>query len=275
MNKEAISTQAGKLHHCILIILKEIMRVCEKNNIQYFLIGGTLLGAVRHKGFIPWDDDLDIGLLRCEYNRFLECCEQDLDEKFKLCTFENEKLYGMPFAKVKLKGTFFAEKSPPKSLSNEIYVDVFPIDKFPTGTFQKKIHRSSSAVLHSALLQKCGYNIESSKRLIPTLFTRSASLLPKTVIVYLCKKCHEFYNNKSTEYYANFCSSYQYGKEIFPSDSFLGELKKIEFEGMMLPVPNSPGKILTLLYGDYMQLPPEDKRVFRHAVSDIKFGDYC
>lgn len=93
-----------------LEIAKEVKRICEINQIDYFLAGGTLLGAVRHQGFIPWDDDIDIGMKLTEYKKFLVCCKDQLDERFELQTWDLDLSYGMPFAKIRLCNTTMEEK---------------------------------------------------------------------------------------------------------------------------------------------------------------------
>lgn len=98
-----------KLQLLELKVLLEFKRICEKHQIQYFLMWGTLLGAVRHQGFIPWDDDIDVGMLRSEYVKFLAICNEELSQDFFLQTFESDKTYVNSFAKLRLNGTEYPE----------------------------------------------------------------------------------------------------------------------------------------------------------------------
>lgn len=121
-----------KLQLVELEIANEIKRVCVENNIKYFLESGTLLGAVRHGGFIPWDDDMDIGMMRDEYEKFLKIAPEKLSSEFILQTWKNEKDYSLTFAKVRKLDTIFLEyEFKDSSMHNGIWVDIFPYDSVP------------------------------------------------------------------------------------------------------------------------------------------------
>ena len=119
------------MHSLHLILADEVKRICEKHNIRYFMIAGTLLGAVRHKGFIPWDDDMDFGMLRNDYDKFVSVCAAEIDEnKFYLQTDKKDKYYTFNFAKLRLCGTKVIESFSFDVQTNQgIYIDIFPIDR--------------------------------------------------------------------------------------------------------------------------------------------------
>lgn len=111
-------------------ILKEIHKICTENDLQYYLCGGTLLGAVRHKGFIPWDDDIDIVMPRDDYNKFITLClNGKLDKQYILQNTDTEPEYHLPFTKIRKKHTFFDEEGVRKlKIHKGIFVDIFPLD---------------------------------------------------------------------------------------------------------------------------------------------------
>ena len=121
-----------KLQKAETEILSEVIRVCDENGITYFAVGGTALGAVRHSGFIPWDDDVDIGMLREDYERFLKIAPEKLKKGYTLCSAESEPNMPSYFAKVRKDGTVFKEESSKNiKMHHGIFLDVMPYDKIP------------------------------------------------------------------------------------------------------------------------------------------------
>ena len=255
-----------------LDILKEIDRICHENKIKYFLIEGSLLGAVRHNGFIPWDDDLDIGMLRNDYDKFLKIAEENLKIGYKLCCYENIKNYHLPFSKiVSLNNRGFKNKEAILSKNyNGPFVDIFPLDTSSIGLGKYQINKFNKIRKYrDILLIKVRYKIKFSwKRLL--YFIESP--------FYSNKKLHEKINKLSTKdnkknkkYVINYSSSYGVKKEIFPSCCF-EEGISIKFEDMIVTIPKNYNYVLTRIYGDYMQLPPENKRISRHSICDMSFN---
>ena len=261
--------EMDRLHRALLLIALEIKRICEKNEIPFFLIGGTLLGAVRHKGFIPWDDDMDIGMCRDDYDRFIDACKRDLDSRFFLSTYNTEKLYAKPFAKIRLIGTHFPEPDAPMGICDGIFVDVFPIDRIPPQKFKRTIHNLRNKFYLYVLLVKSGYCVDNSKFMfLAKLFARRK----KEDIISAILRCQTKYNKYAQFEYANLCGTYKYGKDVLPIECVDNPVL-IEFEKMLFPAPKNPGRVLSIVYGDYMELPPESQRVSQHTSSDIDFGD--
>jgi len=267
--------ECEKLHECLLMIAKEIKRICEKNNIKYFLIGGSLLGAVRHNGFIPWDDDMDIGMLRKDYDEFIRVCKYDLGEAFHLCSLSTEEYYSRPFAKLRLRGTYFPDYGQSENIDNGIYVDIFPIDVMPIGRFRQKVQILHIKLWRNSLSAKLSTFRGTRKNKIIYMILTSFRILPKKMLVRNLVKWETKYNNSTSFcYYINFSSNYKYGREIFPKESLCGQMKYLPFEDTEFMVPSNYEAVLKQLYNDYMKLPPVDQQVFKHADGKIDFGKY-
>ena len=128
MHKEYDKKTLEKLHKVEIEILDEFVRICNKYNLEYYLIGGTMLGAVRHQGFIPWDDDIDVGIMRKDYDLFIKYAREELGDKYYLDCYETNKEYYLPFAKIRKNNTIFNEQVS-AHLNNHkgIYIDIIPV----------------------------------------------------------------------------------------------------------------------------------------------------
>ena len=144
-------------------ILVELDRICKKNNIEYFLDGGTLLGAVRHKGFIPWDDDLDVAMFRKDYEKFKSIVSSELNEKYFFQDYDTDDGYGMVFGKLKIKNTKYTEKVANKSRAKDgIFIDIFIYDNISANEKKAKKDFMKVVILRMMLLLKKKYIIEAN-----------------------------------------------------------------------------------------------------------------
>lgn len=250
-------------------ILKDVHNICEKHGLKYFLDAGTLLGAVRHKGFIPWDDDMDIGMLREDYERFLEIAKKELPEHLFLQTFETDDkydIYQVP-CKIRYNGTILIEKGIAENseMHNGVYIDVFPYDSLPKSNLAYKIQRSLSYnVLKSFIrIRETPDKLSFKNKITFTFYKIVRKLFPykrrKKFFDFLVK-----WNDVNSPYMGygldTVWSEYIYKKE----DYF--ELTKLEFEGNHFYGPKNYDAILTQLYGDYMTLPKEEDRQWHAKV---------
>lgn len=263
-----------------LDIAKEIKRVCEKIGIHYFLDSGTLLGAVRHGGFIPWDDDLDIGMLRDDYELFLSKAPSVLNDEYFLQTCDTDANYGLMFAKIRKNGTLFIEEASEKSgAHNGIYVDVFPYDVYPDDIKKQKYQKYQLFIIRRALLIKCGYKpwIMSSSSKKNKLFK---SMIYKVIwLVFLpisrialIKKYHKIamqYNSINATYFYKQDGATDYG-EWLVSQSCFASFTKLKFEDDEFDCPIEYEKYLTEIYGNYLELPPVEERHNRHHILKVE-----
>ena len=251
-------------------ILDEIVRICDSNNLRYCLIGGTLLGAIRHKGFIPWDDDLDIAMPRKDYDEFNRICiGGGLNEKYYVHNIISDENYWLIFAKIRKKNTLYDEENISHlNVNKEIFVDVFPLDE--TKSENNKWRTKIIKHLSNQIYIKRGLKIQQykkSKILARLLMPYSIKQLTNWQIKLMTKE-----NKKLGKYYINYGSNYNTVSQTILKTKY-EPFKKAEFEGKLYNIPNDADYVLRRVYNDYMQLPSEDKRTLRHKPLFINFGD--
>lgn len=256
-----------KVQQTELEILLEIDRICKEENIKYYLFYGTLIGAVRHGGFIPWDDDIDIVLFRDEYDRLLNILPQKLGEKFWLQCYETDNNYWNYFAKVRKKGTLYKEKNL-KNIPDEkcgIWVDIFPLDNLhDKPLFNKRVNYLIKTIGFTLKKRELSLpDSEFSRRYLPIM--KYWSLFSKETLLKKENKLFRKYKNRESEYCSDM-GDFTSAPVPYKKTSFGQEF--ISFEGEMLPVPQDYDNILTTYYGDYMTLPPENER-FVHTPTDV------
>ena len=263
-----------RIHKAELYLLLSFDSICRKNNLTYFLDSGTALGAVRHGGFIPWDDDIDVGMPRKDYEKFIRICHDSLPGDIFLQTRNTDKNYLRHYAKLRLKGTFFPEEDVRLPLYKEkgLFIDIFPYDDISNNRLLSKIKiRVSVEIYH--IIRTWRSRIISSSRVMRWIQSVIRKV-PKNKI------------DRLDEYYGRFCQrekknsnlmtcffwrmttyhSYIFEKErLFP-------VQDISFEGHSFSMVNDADYYLSLLYGNYMVLPPENQRE-SHLQGTVDFGE--
>ena len=253
----------NKLHNTQLEILREIDRVCKLHNISYFLDSGSALGAIRHQGFIPWDDDIDIAMLREEYDRFCEIAPKALNDNFFFQSILTDRFYNKLHVKIRKNNTKFIEKlGGNPNMHNGIFVDIVPFDKVPS-RFAKIF--SWLAFTYQRMFvyryEKDSLKPNAVKNFLSELFTGKNTLKRYNRI------CKLFSTMKCDYSYVAFDYP-DYQRFVFPANIF-SNIVNVTFEGLPYPVVKGYDDYLRIMYGDYMKLPPEEDRR-THDVIDLK-----
>ena len=258
-----------------LEILKEIHRVCVENDIPYFLDSGTLIGAVRHNGFIPWDDDLDIGMLRPDYEKFCEIAPKKLNEKYSWQSWKNDKNYALPFGKVRRNNTVYIEEKAGKLKNCGFYVDVFPYDNAPANMEERRKLLNKYVFWARCMLMKHGYTpwhehgkTNLKKRLGYMVYQFISLFFSHDAIVQKYEGAVLAVSDSEDVYEQYVTSDTKYYKKAWLSDVTVGIFEERKFF-----IPIHAHEILTETYGDYMKLPPEDQRENRHGILKIIFSN--
>ena len=255
------------LQHELADILKKVILICKENNLKYVLVGGTLLGAVRHNGFIPWDDDLDIAMPREDYEKFIKIANRELPSTLYLRCFETDETYYFPYGKVCKKGTAFATDIDQNCKKEcEVFIDVFPLDNaYKEKSFFQTLQACGAKGLRAVITRKSGFNIKKTS--LPVLFlclilkpfsTSTLMRLQRTIM----KK------NRDTKsaYYVNIGSNYSYKKQTMLKSVYFPAITTT-FEGEEYMIPRETNYWLERIYGkDYMELPPENKRITHNII---------
>ena len=262
--------QTQHLQKVLLVIIKDIDEVCRRHNITYYLFGGSALGARRHKGFIPWDDDLDIALLPEDYERFLTIAKKDLDPK-RYYIQEGRIDWPEDFSKIKLIGTHIREYGEyyVDSNSDGIFLDVFRLDYAPVSKSKRFLQYIFGKLILIDNLKKKGYSANSvAKKILLGL----SSIMDGRLIKNWRYNQYYKYNAHPSNWLSRVLGETRFKSAFLPREVF-GIPVYVPFEDIMLPVPEKLDEYLSITYGDYMKLPPEDKRVGLH-ITEIDFGNY-
>lgn len=267
------------LHTELYNILGEIIRVCKKCDISYFVIGGTAIGALYDQAILPWDDDIDIGMLRKDYNRFLEVAPKELSNAYFLSWIGTDPHTPYYFAKVKKNNTVFIEKMFREvPMHPGIFVDIFPFDRIPDNKFLRKIHHKICSFLNCCLVGKevwiwkyfgkCKIEHPSDRGRIPCFFNKMVDLLFSKEIIYrMLVFVQSYFNRYNTKYFNNVMTTTDHITE-----REVNNLQLIKFGSLWVTAPEALENFLRYNYPNLHRYTKEEQeKVNNHYPAVLSF----
>lgn len=253
----------------MMLYLKEF---CEEHHLLVYFCGGCCIGAIRHQGFIPWDDDIDVFMPREDYEKLGEIWDKEADtSRYSYCRTDRDHFYRNLFATINDNHTAFIKTHQADlDINHGIVIDILPLDGCPSGSFQRKMQ------MFWALL----YSIYNAQ-MVPQNHGKAVELIGRIMLAIVPKKSWRYklwklaerkmtrYPIKDCEYITELCSGPGYMKNRYPKKAFEKAVYK-SFEGYQMPVPQGYDDYLRIAFGDYMKLPPKEKQVAHH---DVVFYD--
>lgn len=249
-------------------MLKSFHEVCIKNKLTYYMVCGTFLGAVRHKGFIPWDDDVDVGMPRKDYDKFCKLAKKILPQNYEIRYYQNSKGLHYHFVKLMKSDSTLIERNLKKGNVGGLYIDVFPLDNLDDYSFLGKIRSKSIWFLHS--LERYHCTTERKPSLLKDCIHLFSKIVPLAGINFVLEKLLTCNNNEKSNFICNYLAGWS-EKEVLPR-SVWGKPTFYKFENAEFYGPEQAEKYLTKVYGNYMQPPPVKDRVYTHNYSYVNLN---
>lgn len=275
MNKRLVvltDNELKQMHKIQLNMLIEFDKVCRNNNIKYILDAGTLLGAIRHKGFIPWDDDIDVRMLRDDYEKFCVVANKELPDKMFFQNYKNDKGYPWLYSKIRMKGTKAVRIGQDKlNMEDGIYMDIFPCDGVPDDNKEKIRHNRLAKIYRKILYARIGKH--TCDKWYERLWWTLVCIIPRSYVY----KHSDKLVKKYTEYNCKKVGTIGWHE---PPDvngfqvSYFTNLTEVEFEGHMFYAPKDWNGFLTYSFDkDYMELPPVEQQFKDPELVEFDLGN--
>lgn len=265
---------AEEVHAVSLKLLQEVDRICKKNNIPYYLCAGTLLGAVRHHNFIPWDDDVDIQMFRKDFERFAQICERDLHKDFAFYNPLEDTNYFVDFIPVILyKRSRLYKEDIQVDVHNHINLDIYIVDNTYDRKWRHRLHIWMLGLIYGlAMGHKKNFNIQKYKGIyklfVPLMCFLGKKIKLETIVKWYTNVSAKL-NKKTTKHVTPTNSPPPYMSPKYWYSRISYEMTELEIAGKKFPAPAGWEELLTLNYdGKYLELPPEEERIFKHVRMD-------
>ncbi|HWL24548.1 MAG TPA: LicD family protein [Ureibacillus sp.] len=244
-----------------LEMLIEFDRICRKYNITYSLDGGTLLGAIRHKGFIPWDPDIDVIMLHSDYQKFAKYCVNELDtNRFFLQDLDSDPHYRWGYARLRRKGTEFIRAGHEHmKYKTGIFMDIMIVDNIPDSILGRYFYLFVGFCIRKSLWSEAGKFLHENW--LMRKWYSFLSLIPRNIFVNLYKLISNHYNKQNTYLIKRMLAPYPKSCKFGTKRKYYDELIEIEFEGYNFKAFKEYDEYLRFVYGDYMELPPQEERI--------------
>ena len=252
-------------------LIGEVARICKKCGIHFNMVGGTMLGAIRHKGYIPWDDDADIGFLRTEYEKFREACKTELNhEKYYMQDLRDTEGYRWGYGKLRRRGTAFIRLGQEfMPYEQGISIDLMPFDNVPDGFLERRIHFFRCFLYRKFFWSEVGSRTE--KKVWMRMAYKIMRLIPMGILLKSYKQFIDAGQKKKTRLVR--ILTFPTPKGIYGYErKWYTQLKKYPFSEMCLPGARDYDGYLQVKYKNYMELPPVEKRKV-HPVSELKLTE--
>ncbi|MBQ6560064.1 MAG: LicD family protein [Erysipelotrichaceae bacterium] len=269
----AQENELRKLQLAELKIMDLFTEICQQNGLQYFLMGGTFLGAVRHKGFIPWDDDIDVGMPREDYDRFCDVVDEALPEGYVFRNFLKGNESTIYYSRIEDTSFLINDNSARIKRTRYAWIDVFPLDGMPNNALIRNIHKfvllyRKLALQYSNFSTVVNQDLPGRKGLEKFLIQVGNTIQPERF--FDTQKCLDRmdktlkrYKYSDSTYVVNFLGAYKF-REMFPREIY-ENIADYEFEGKLYTAPKDYDTVLTQMYGDYMT-PPADMDKYKHHI---------